>query len=70
MNVDIFLDPLADQEPVVDHLPTVPNEQMRRRAYLRRRLEMQRERQELQAHLYDVLSEGAEEECEDGRNVH
>lgn len=70
MNVDLFLDPLADPEPIEELLTTVPDEQMKRRAFVRRWLEVQRERKELDANLYDVLSEAKEAERSGRREVH
>ena len=70
MNVDLFLDPLADPEPIEELLTTVPDEQMKRRAFVRRWLEVQRERKELDANLYDVLSEEKEAERSGRRKVH
>lgn len=57
MNVDIFLDPLADQEPIEELWTSMPDAQLRRRALARRQLEVQRELKELEANLYDVLGE-------------
>lgn len=56
MNVDMFLDPLADQEPIEDFLPTIPNEHMKIRGLARRRLEIQRELKDLETNLFDVLT--------------
>lgn len=69
MNVDMFLDVLADQDAVEELLTTVPDDNMKRRAFLRRQLEVQRELKELEANLYDVLGED-NAECLDRGTVH
>lgn len=62
MNVDLFLDPLADPDPIDDLTPIDPDVEMKNRGRARRQIEIQRELKALQANLYDVL-------MDDGQNA-
>lgn len=57
MDVDLFLDPLADPEPVEDYLPTGQSARLNNHRLALRALEIQREQRELLANLYDVFAE-------------
>jgi hypothetical protein len=57
MDVDLFLDPLADPEPVEDYVPTGQSAHLDNHRLALRMLEIQREQRELLANLYDVLAE-------------
>lgn len=57
MDVDLFLDPLADPEPVEDYLPTGQSARLNKHRLALRVLEIQREQRELLANLYDVCAE-------------
>lgn len=57
MDVDLFLDPLADPEPNEDYLPLGQSAQLDKHRLALRVLEIQREQRELLDNLYDVLAE-------------
>ena len=69
MNVDLFLDPLAEPEPIDDLTSVDPDVEMKNRGRARRQIEIQREFKALQANLYDVL-EDDEQSVKRERRIH